>query len=105
MFETRHRRASTGRELVAEALERVQGANRELRELTHGQSCQTRGPELIWRQASNRPSPGSACSSTSAVAQDRFCPEIEASAYFVVAEALTNVAKHSSAQHAVVAAR
>ena len=31
--------------------------------------------------------------------------EIEASAYFVVAEALTNVAKHAAAQQASVAAR
>ena len=32
-------------------------------------------------------------------------PPVEAAAYFVVAEALTNVAKHSGAQHANVAAR
>jgi signal transduction histidine kinase len=32
----------------------------------------------------------------------RFPPEIEASAYFVVAEALTNVAKHSGADSADV---
>jgi signal transduction histidine kinase len=35
----------------------------------------------------------------------RFPPEIEASAYFVVAEALTNVAKHAGAQSADVTAR
>jgi signal transduction histidine kinase len=40
-----------------------------------------------------------------AVPEDRFASEIESSAYFVVAEALTNVAKHSGAQHANVAAR
>jgi signal transduction histidine kinase len=39
------------------------------------------------------------------VPEDRFASEIESSAYFVVAEALTNVAKHSDAQHANVAAR
>jgi signal transduction histidine kinase len=39
------------------------------------------------------------------VPEDRFAPQIEASAYFVVAEALTNVAKHSDARHANVAAR
>ena len=32
------------------------------------------------------------------VPDERFAPEIEASAYFVVAEALTNVAKHSGAE-------
>ena len=31
-------------------------------------------------------------------------PELEASAYFVVAEALTNVVKHANAQHAEVRA-
>jgi signal transduction histidine kinase len=35
----------------------------------------------------------------------RFPAAIEASAYFVVAEALTNVAKHARAQHAAVMAR
>jgi signal transduction histidine kinase len=39
------------------------------------------------------------------VPEDRFASEIESSAYFVVAEALTNTAKHSDAQHANVAAR
>jgi signal transduction histidine kinase len=38
------------------------------------------------------------------VARDRFSPEIEASAYFVVAEALTNLAKHSRARSGTVAA-
>jgi signal transduction histidine kinase len=39
------------------------------------------------------------------VPRDRFPPEIEASAYFVVSEALTNVAKHADAQSANVTAR
>jgi signal transduction histidine kinase len=38
------------------------------------------------------------------VARDRFSPEIEANAYFVVAEALTNLAKHSRARSGAVAA-
>jgi signal transduction histidine kinase len=38
------------------------------------------------------------------VAVPRLDPAIEASAYFVVAEALTNVAKHSNAQSAEVRA-
>jgi signal transduction histidine kinase len=38
------------------------------------------------------------------VTPDRFGPEIEANAYFVVAEALANVAKHSLARSGVVAA-
>jgi signal transduction histidine kinase len=39
------------------------------------------------------------------VAVDRLPPAVEATAYFVVAEALTNVAKHSHAGHAEVMAR
>jgi signal transduction histidine kinase len=38
------------------------------------------------------------------VTRDRFRPEIEANAYFVVAEALTNLAKHSRARSGAVAA-
>jgi signal transduction histidine kinase len=38
------------------------------------------------------------------VTSDRFPPEIEASAYFVVAEALTNVAEHAHATRAEVRA-
>ena len=39
------------------------------------------------------------------VSVDRLPAEIEATAYFVVAEALTNVAKHARAEHAAVVAR
>jgi signal transduction histidine kinase len=39
------------------------------------------------------------------VSVDRLPPEVEATAYFVVAEALTNVAKHSRARSAAVTAR
>jgi signal transduction histidine kinase len=39
------------------------------------------------------------------VSVDRLPAPVEASAYFVVAEALTNVAKHSSAGHAEVVAQ
>jgi signal transduction histidine kinase len=38
------------------------------------------------------------------VSDQRFPPAIEASAYFVVAEALTNVVKHSGAERAEVRA-
>jgi PAS domain S-box-containing protein len=39
------------------------------------------------------------------VAEDRFPPDVEAAAYFVVAEALANVAKHAGATYARVTAR
>jgi signal transduction histidine kinase len=38
-----------------------------------------------------------------AVAKDRYSAAVEATAYFVVAEALTNVVKHAQAEHATVA--
>ena len=93
-----------GRTLVAEALEHAKAANEELRELAHGVL-----PDVLIRG-------GLAAGVESIVSRlhvpvevsvppERFPPEIEASAYFVVAEALTNVAKHSDARHAAVAAR
>src|SRR3954468_24933948 len=39
------------------------------------------------------------------VTEERFAPEIEAAAYFTVAEALTNVAKHADAESAEVTIR
>jgi signal transduction histidine kinase len=39
------------------------------------------------------------------VSVDRLPDQVEATAYFVVAEALTNVAKHAKASHATVLAR
>jgi signal transduction histidine kinase len=38
------------------------------------------------------------------ISDDRFPPEIEASAYFIVAEALTNIVKHADATRAKVRA-
>jgi signal transduction histidine kinase len=94
----------SGRTLVAEALEHAKGANEELRELAHGVL-----PDVLIRG-------GLAAGVESIVSRlrvpvdvsvpaARFPSQIEASAYFVVAEALTNVAKHSDARHANVAAR
>ena len=40
-----------------------------------------------------------------AVSEERFAPEVEAAAYFVACEALTNVVKHSGASRATVSAR
>jgi signal transduction histidine kinase len=39
------------------------------------------------------------------VSVERLAPEVEATAYYIVAEALTNVAKHSHADRASVSAR
>jgi signal transduction histidine kinase len=93
-----------GTALVAEALEHAKAANEALRELAHGVL-----PDVLIRG-------GLAAGVESIVKRlhvpvdvsvpaDRFPAQIEASAYFIVAEALTNMAKHSHARHANVAAR
>ncbi|MEK6440603.1 sensor histidine kinase [Pseudonocardia sp. T1-2H] len=90
--------------LVGEAIDQAEQANAELRELAHGIL-----PAVLARG-------GLAAGVRTLVSRlrvpvdvdvprDRFPPEIEASAYFVVAEALTNVAKHAGAQSAKVTAR
>ncbi|MBV9680985.1 MAG: GAF domain-containing protein [Solirubrobacterales bacterium] len=90
-------------QLFGEALGHAERANAELRELVQGilPSVLARGglaasvEELVERL---RLPVGID------VTRDRFHPEIEANAYFVVAEALTNLAKHSQARSATVAA-
>jgi signal transduction histidine kinase len=88
--------------LVGEALEQAEQGNAELRELAHGilPSALTRGGLRAGLDAVveriDLPIQAS-------VPEVRFAPEIEASAYFVVAEALTNVVKHSHASSAEIA--
>ena len=90
--------------LVAEALEQAERANVELRELVQGilPPVLTRGglPAAVESLAARMPLPVEID-----VAVGRFAAAVEATAYFVVAEALTNVAKHADAKHATVAAR
>ena len=90
--------------LVTEALEHAERATSELRELSHGilpavltQGGLRSGVDVL---ASRMPVPVE-----NAVSADRFPAAVEATAYFVVAEALTNVAKHARAGHAAVTAR
>jgi signal transduction histidine kinase len=89
--------------LLAEALQQAEETNVELRELARGmlpavleRGGLAAGVEMLVSRARV---PVSAD-----VTEQRFAPEIEASAYFVVAEALTNVAKHSHARAAEVTA-
>jgi signal transduction histidine kinase len=89
--------------LVGEALAHAELGNEALRELAHG---------ILPASLTN----GGLRAGLDAVAArldvpvrldvppDRFAAEIEASAYFVVAEALTNVVKHAHANHAEVRA-
>ncbi|MFL5896736.1 MAG: CHASE3 domain-containing protein [Thermoleophilaceae bacterium] len=91
-------------ELVAEALEHAERANVELRELVHGilPAVLTRGglSAGLDALASRTPVPVEID-----VSVGRLPTAIEATAYFVAAEALTNVAKHAHAGHAEVTAR
>jgi signal transduction histidine kinase/uncharacterized protein YoaH (UPF0181 family) len=88
---------------VDEALEHAQESNAELRELAHGilPAVLTRGglPAGIDTVVARVELPVEVDVTT-----ERFPREIEASAYFIVAEALTNVVKHSLAARADVTA-
>ncbi len=90
--------------LIDEALEHTEGAVEALRELSHGilPSVLTRG--------GLRAGVGAVVARMPLLVEvdiddERFPPGIEATAYFVVSEALTNVVKHSGATRAEVVAR
>jgi signal transduction histidine kinase len=89
------------RPLMAEALEHANEANAELRELAHGilPAALTRGGLRAGIDAlvSRMDLPV-----TVEIAGARYPSGVEASAYFVVAEALTNILKHARAGHAHV---
>jgi signal transduction histidine kinase len=89
--------------LVGAALEHVERATAELRELAHGimPAVLTHGGlhAGVDALAARMPVPVDA-----EVTVGRLPADIEATAYFVVAEALTNVAKHAHADRAAVAA-
>jgi signal transduction histidine kinase len=103
------RRASRNEEedlpaFLTEALDQAERATAELRELAHGilPAALTHGGLRagVDALASRMPVPVK-----NDVSVDRLPAAIEATAYFVVAEALTNVAKHAHAGRATVAAR
>ena len=91
-------------ELVGDAIEQAEFANSELRELAQGllpavlrHGGLRAGVDAL---ASRMPVPVDV-----EVSVDRLAGPVEATAYFVVAEALTNVAKHARATSASVLAR
>jgi signal transduction histidine kinase len=89
--------------LLAEALGHAEAANADLRELAHGVL-----PSVLTRDGLSA-GVGALVSRLDLdarvdVTSARLPSEIEASAYFIVAEALTNVVKHSRAAKAEVAA-
>jgi signal transduction histidine kinase len=90
-------------ELVREALDHAERATAELRDLAHGilPAALSRGlsagiETLVTRMR---------MPVTVDVTRERLPPALEATAYFVVAEALTNTAKHAHASTAQVTAR
>ena len=87
--------------LVTEARSEAELATVELRELAHGMlpSILTRGG---LRAGLDALAARMALPVEVSVSTDRLPAAIEATAYFVVAEALTNVAKHSEAKHVEV---
>jgi signal transduction histidine kinase len=92
------------RALVGEARQQAERANADLRDLAHGIL-----PSVLTRGGLG-PAVGALCSRTSIpieidISVDRLPAAVEATAYFVVAEALTNIDKHSHAQGAKVTAR
>jgi signal transduction histidine kinase/PAS domain-containing protein len=91
----------TAEALIAEALQHAERANAELRELAHGlhPSVLARGglPAGVDALVSRFTLPVAVN-----VSVERLAPAVEACAYFVAAEALTNVAKHSGARSAAV---
>jgi signal transduction histidine kinase len=91
-------------ELVTDALGHAKGANDELRELAHGIL------PAVLTQGGLRAGVDALASRCAVpveidVSVGRLPAAVEATAYFVVAEALTNVAKYSRAGRATVAAR
>jgi signal transduction histidine kinase len=91
------------RELVDEALDHAERASDELRDLAHGilPAVLTRGGLRAGVEAlvSRVPLPVSVD-----IPAERLPPALEATAYFIVAEALTNVVKHANARRAEVKA-
>ena len=90
--------------LVTDALENAEQATAELRELAHGilPTALTRGGLRAGVDALATRTPVPIAIDVTA---GRIDAAVEATAYFVVAEALTNVAKHAHARHAQVSAR
>jgi signal transduction histidine kinase len=87
--------------LLSEALDHAQRATDELRELVHGirPAILTRGGlrAAVRELALRMPVPVE-----NGVCARRFSATVETTAYFVIAEALTNVAKHAHAEHASI---
>jgi signal transduction histidine kinase len=100
-LETLRRESSTATSAVEEAIEEAQAAMRELRELSHGilPADLTHGG---LRAGLNALASRASVPVALEVPSERFAASVEATAYFLVAEALTNVSKHAQASQAWV---
>jgi signal transduction histidine kinase len=96
-----HEEGGKAESLIGEALGHAERSNAELRELAHGilPAVLSRGG---LRAGVDAFAAGFDLPVQMDVAVERFPAEVEASAYFIVAEALTNVAKHAHAERAEV---
>ena len=96
---------TAARELLEDAIEELGAATSELRELARGihpAVLTDRGLEAaVTALAARSPMPVELL----AVPDDRLSAPVESTAYFVVAESLTNVARYSQASHAEVEIR
>jgi PAS domain S-box-containing protein len=89
------------RQLLDEALDHAKGAHGELRDLVQGilpSGLARWGLAAAVEELTDR----LRIPVTADVTPDRFRPEVEATAYFVIGEALTNVVKHADARLATV---
>jgi signal transduction histidine kinase len=94
-------------ELVDEALAQAEQANGELRELAHGilpGALSTGGLRAGIESLVSRSALRVTVDVTVDVTSDRFPAPLEATAYFIIAEALTNAVKHAQATHARIGA-
>jgi signal transduction histidine kinase len=90
-------------ELVDNALAQAEQANEELRELAHGilpGALATGGLRAGIESLVSR----TRLQVTTDITRERFPPALESTAYFIVAEALTNAVKHAQATSARIAA-
>jgi signal transduction histidine kinase len=92
-----------GADMVADALGRAEQANRDLRELAYGILPSVLGHGGLHAGIDTLVARSSVPVSAD-VSRQRLPPPIEATAYFVVSEALANVHKHSGAGSAAIRA-
>ena len=90
--------------LLDSAVGELQVALEDLRELARGVHPAVLTEEGLGAALESLATRSAIAVSLETVPEERFAPEVEAAAYFVACEALTNVAKHAGASHATIRA-